>query len=803
MAAIENATNLICIHCGTEISGDPILFESNAFCCDGCRVVYTILNENGLCGYYHLNPHSGNSRNVGKDTVWNLAELNLMVQNFTLFDSADKRILLFHIPAMHCSSCIWLLERLSELDKGILDSRADFVKKQLKISFNPSQTEFGKIVILLRSIGYEPSLMPEDDNNLDKKHIRNILTKLGVAGFCAGNIMMFSFPQYLGLDATHETELGNVFNGLNVILSIPLVLYCGSDYFKSIATWIKFKTLSVKVPLALGIGALWVRSIFEVTSNSGTGYFDSLAGLIFFLIMGSWLQNRTFDALRFGEKARNFFPLVARTLVKEKLVPKKVIDLVPGDRLSIGHGEIIPADGILMGTEAFIDYSFATGESVPVLKVAGEILLGGGKNTSALFEMEVIRAFDNGRLAEIWKSTGDNEMNGAKVLSFESKISKYFIIGTIAIAILTFIYWFPINQERTWFAVTAVLMVACPCALALAPPFAYNIVANYMAKHGLYLRKPEVVGVIGESTVIVFDKTGTLTEENGISARVPKTYTLLQKQLLYSIASQSIHPYSLAIAQSLLEFSELKASLFKEYAGKGSFAEVNNFTLKLGNRDWVKSEDSLPKDSEKKQVWFSMDHEILAPIEIFSEYHKDLGTTLTKLKSKGLELIIASGDSDAEKHTLLKNCNYNFSNVYFNQSPADKVKVICQLQKKHSVIMVGDGLNDAAALKAGDVGMVVTESTNNFTPQADAILLRKDFNYLPHFISIAKNANRIIKETFVVSLMYNFVAISFAVSGNMSPLLAAILMPTSSIILMFYAWSRAKYVVNRKEKFNP
>lgn len=799
MAETANPTALLCTHCGASTGNQPIVSNGNTFCCDGCRTVYEILNTNGLCEYYELNPKSGVSRSVNTDSSWNLDELNLMVSGFTLFDSPEKRVILFHIPSMHCSSCIWLLERLGELDKGVVESRTDFVKKQLKITYDPRATTFGNLVILLRSLGYEPSLMPEDDGLAAKKQSRKLLIRLGVAGFCAGNIMMFSFPQYLGLDAIQEKEYGRMFDFINVALSVPLVFFAAAPYFRALWSWVLHHSISVKVPLAIGIGTLWLRSIYETATNTGTGYFDSLAGLIFFLLIGTWLQDRTFDALRFGEKAKHFFPMVARTLVNGVVVPKKVVDLQPADRVVLSHGEVIPADGILMGTDAFVDYSFATGESVPVHKVAGEVLLGGGKNAGGKFEMEVIRAFDNGRLAEIWKSNGAEEHRGARVLSFEARISRWFIMTTLVVAIAALIFWLPQNQARAWFALTAVLMVACPCALALAPPFAYNIVANYLASKGLFLRRPEIAGVLGEADAIVFDKTGTLTETEGVSADIPASYTAEELEMLAGIAAHSNHPYSEAVAVSLKHTAHAEVSNFREYPGKGSLAECGDMVLKLGSNEWVTGK-KLTGTVADKRVFFSIDNKILEPVKVSNHYHQQLKQTLSKLNKQGMEMVVASGDSVAESSRLKEAAGNQFSAMYFEQGPAEKVAIVNGLKRNRTVVMIGDGLNDAAALQAGDVGMVVAAGTNNFTPEADAILLRHGFDKLPDYLALARKANRVVKETFVVSLTYNVIALGFAFAGRMSPLFAAIIMPASSIALMVYAWGRTKYLVKMEEK---
>ncbi|MCC7297044.1 MAG: HAD-IC family P-type ATPase, partial [Bacteroidia bacterium] len=628
---------------------------------------------------------------------------------------------------------------------------------------------------------------------------RSILIKLGVAGFCAGNIMMFSFPQYLGLDVAKDVAFGKMFNALNIVLSLPLIFYCAADYFKAFFQWIKYKTISVKVPLALGIGALWLRSIYEVSTFNGAGYFDSLAGLIFFLIIGTWLQNRAFDAMRFGEKARKFFPLVSRTVVNNKLVPKKVVDLVVGDRVRVVYGEIIPADGILMGSEAIVEYSYATGESAPQFKVAGEVLLGGGKNMGSQFEMEVIRPFDQSRLNEIWNSGEKEAADGKKIVDFEAVISKYFIFTTVFIALAALGFWWFKDASKAWFAFTAVLMVACPCALALAPPFAYNIVANFYATKGLFLRKPGVAGQMGQISGVVFDKTGTLTLNDKIKAIIPKEFTEKEIRLLVSLAAQSKHPYSMAISAALEGYELLPVEQFQEIPGKGSTGVCGSHLLKLGSMEFVSGNINNAL-MQNKELWFSIDNRVLIPIAMQDVYRNSLMSTFNQLKNQGKKLTVASGDTWAEGQKMQNAFPGVFDQVFFECKPAEKAKVIEEYQKTGHVLMVGDGLNDAGALKTGDVGMVVSENTNNFTPEASAILLQDSFHKLPDFLRIAGKANRVVKETFVVSLTYNAIALALAFTGQMSPLIAAILMPASSVALMLYAWARTKIMVGKEHR---
>ena len=780
---------LQCAHCGASSGDEPVLAEEKVFCCNGCKSVYLILKEGGLCDYYNVGgrPFKPNSTEKQDDSaaIW-----NLMKKEFTLFESEDRVTVLLYIPSMHCSSCIWLLEKLPQLEKGITASRVDFGKKQLTVSYKPKKTNFGLLVALLISIGYAPSLIPEESKEEKILHDRKNLSRLGVAGFCAGNIMLFSFPQYLGLDSDNQKDFAQLFNMLNLGLSIPLVFYGAGEYIKSFFTAFRLSALSVKVPLALGMGTLWLRSVYEILSGTGIGYFDSLAGLVFFLLLGTWLQNRTFDHLRFGEKARHFFPLVANIKTSDGLSHKKVSDLTPGDRLWIKTGEIIPADAILMSVTASVDYAFVTGESTPAPKVAGEMVYGGGRNAGDAIELEVIKSFEQGRFNEIWKSAEQGVEHKTQTPEWERKISAVFLIATLAIALLTCIYGVVFRPENTWFPVVAVLMVACPCALALAPPFAYNIVANKLASMGLFLRKTEVVGILGDAKNLVFDKTGTLTDSRKTVVVIPDTYTLQQKEMLHALASCSNHPISRVISGDVTVQNNPKIESFSETAGCGTQGYFSGHKLKLGNAAWVGRSEGEPG-----MVYISVDDNVLPGIMLRNAYRAGLTQTLQSLKDLGVSLQLSTGDNNNQKANVTKDLGPWFDTMWFQQLPGEKAALVQVLRRQGKTIMVGDGLNDAGALKAGDVGMVITENTNNFTPEADAILLANSINQLPEMLMLAKKANRVVKETFFISLIYNAAALTLAVVGELTPLIAAIIMPAGSSALMLYAWGRSRCIV--------
>lgn len=799
---MQTGIKLKCAHCGEPAGDQPVWQSGHVFCCNGCLSVYNILNQSGLCEYYVIDEKAGISP-VGAGMVNKIEsddELELMAADFTIAENTDNRVLLFYVPAIHCASCIWLLEKLNHLDKGIISSRTNFVQKQVTVAIDPSKTSFSSVIRLLTSLGYEPSLMPENNDKSERDNKRRAIIKMGVAGFCAGNIMMFSFPQYLGLAPNEVSYFKSIFDLGNILLSIPLVVYCSSEYFRSFFNWITKRVINVKVPLAIGIAALWGRSIYEAVTHTGPGYFDSLAGLVFFLLIGQWMQNRTFDGLRFGEKARKFFPLVSRVVIENKTQARRVVDLKAGDRIQLKSNEIVPADCILLHSDAYLDYSYATGESTPVHKVAGELLYAGGKNTGSAIVAEVVRPFDEGRFAGIWQSSGNEQNTQTVTTQLEKKISVWFVTATILLALVSLICWLPVNEVKAWFVFTAVLMVACPCALALAPPFAWNTLAGFFASKGFFLRKPEVTGILGEAKNIVFDKTGTLTDENQCYAgftEMPDEETL---RILLTLTSQSTHPYSVAISRYLEHYLPFTGiAHFKEFPGKGLFAEINEKCIKVGSAEWVGVKTKYENDGYKK-VFFSIDDQVFSPIVIHDNFRYKTAETLEALNKMSLNLSVASGDVSREKDKLQKNFGRFFKEIFMECSPVQKVEILEAKKATGKTLMIGDGINDAAALKSADAGIVMTKDTTQFVPEASAILLNEAFHHIPQFLSMAKKANRIVFQTFLVSLIYNIIALTLAVSGLMTPLTAAVIMPVSSIALMLYARFAALYLVKKNQK---
>lgn len=785
--AVANA----CHHCGSEASGYPISDNGLQFCCRGCETVYHILKDNNLCAYYQFDANPGIKK--GQISLPSDDELMVLASEFTTYRDAQRQQCTFEIPQMHCASCVWLLEKLPSVLEGVYSARVDFVKKKLDVAFNPERTGFPAVVRLLDSLGYTPALVPDAQTNTRKDEGKTIL-KLAVAGFAFGNIMLFSFPEYLGLS---EASFQKLFSWLNVGLSIPVLFFAAGHYFTKSARALKARELSVDVPLVIGLTALWLRSIYEVATGIGPGYFDSLSGLVFFLLIGTWLQERTWEAIRFDRSAERFFPLSALVVKDGKTQAVRVFDLVPGDRVQVRNGTIIPGDGILMSHSALIDYSYVTGESAPVYKVAGELLYAGGRSVQGMLELEVVRPFTESRLQQMWSNASQNGRPVSRIGRFAQRVSIWFTLGTLALAAGAFLTWWPVDLGKALFAATAVLMVACPCALVIATPFAYSNATRILGKNGFYLRNPEVVETLSGIDHLVFDKTGTLTDpkeaELEWTSAVPDAAL---KSLIFTAATASTHPVNRVLAEACAGVATLKPDFYEEQSGRGLRMQYGGHELRIGRESWALPNGSNPGEHlhDGAETYITLDGK---PVATFITHHRlrnGVARMLQQLHER-YTMRLLSGDSQKDAAYIEAQIPGVFQQMQFRQDPSMKVAALQELESRGAtVLMLGDGLNDAGALKAGHAGIVLAQDMTQFTPASSGILLHDALEKLNVFMRFARNTARAGRESFYLSLGYNAFGLYFAATAQLSPLIAAVLMPVSSIsVALFAVWRTRRF----------
>ncbi len=560
-----------CFHCGAPVNNASVELDGRAFCCAGCKSVYQILSESQLCTYYEFDRNPGISPSLHPSSRFEFLDDPLVVRQLTDFVDDSRAVLIFHVPTIHCSSCIWLLENLHRLDKGIVFSRVDFLQKSLLVRYSVEKTTLCRIVTLLSSLGYEPELnLGTIQKKPPRSKDRSLYLKLGVAAFCFGNIMLFSLPEYFAGTRADLFSRG-LFGIINLILSLPVVVYSASLFYVSAFQGIKNRVINIDVPIALGIAVVFVRSFLEVIPGIGPGYFDSLTGLVFFLLIGRLFQNKTFESLNFERQYQSYFPLAAglRRNGTEKTLP--ITTLRPGDRIVVRNNEIVPADSVVMDGSAQIDYSFVTGESHIASKQIGEIVYAGGKQVGSPIELEIIKGVSESNLIQLWNDFANSDKSKSRLLTLSASVGKYFTVVVLIIASspLCLVVQWSLQDSRQ---LTAILIVACPCALALAAPFAFGTTMRIFGKRAILLKNAGIVESLAKVDTIVFDKTGTTHSNPSLRS----SYTILWKVDLgrriirsASLARSSTHPFSRAIAEFLKVGRTREVNNFAEVEGEG------------------------------------------------------------------------------------------------------------------------------------------------------------------------------------------------------------------------------------------
>jgi Cu+-exporting ATPase len=817
-----------CFHCGLDIiKEEEIVFDGKVFCCNGCKTVYEIFSLNDMTCYYDFEKSPGATpiEIAGK---YDFLDNDSIVSKLLEFQEDKTAIISLSIPHIHCSSCIWILENLQKLKKGISVSQVNFPEKKVRITYNPEVVSLKTIVHLLSSIGYEPYISLENYETGKEKVDRSLTYKLGLAFFCFGNIMLLSFPEYFEVKEYWLDNYKPFFRWLIFALSLPSFLYSASGYYVSAYKSIRSGMLNLDIPIALGIIIFFIRSTFDIVMDYGSGFFDSLTGLIFFMLLGKMFQVKTYNFLSFERDFKSYFPIAITRInpdFSEESVP--IYDIEKGNRLVIRNQELIPVDGILISENAEIDYSFVTGEAIPITKKSGDKVFAGGKQIGKVIEMEVLHSVSQSYLTQLWSNDVFQKNVEQKHKTITDKISRYFTPILLIIAFAGFGYWIFIDANIAFNVFTAVLIVACPCALALTVPFTMGNVLRILGKKKFYLKNALVIEQLAKVDTIVFDKTGTITTNK--KSNISYEGQVLSDEnlgILKSVLRASNHPLSRMLYDFLPETKRFKIIDFQEITGKGIQANILTPTLSLrvttcppwrkqsqgegvvkiqiGSFEFVSqnsniqvtSPSPLERVGEMTSVHIKINGVYYGKYIFNNQYREGLEELFRNLKHN-YQIKVLSGDNEGERETL-STILPKETELIFNQKPEQKLEFIKNLQQEgKNVMMVGDGLNDAGALAQSNIGISISENVNVFSPACDAILDANEFRKLNYFLKLSKKSINVIKMSFTLSLIYNVIGLTYAITGNLLPLVAAIIMPLSTITIVSFVTIMSNFYARR------
>ena len=781
--------HLECYHCHDDCPTEQHRIEDKYFCCEGCKMVFEILSENDLCQYYKIDENAGVSLKNRRDArAYAWLDDEETAQKLMQYHDGHTGRVEFYLPQMHCASCIWLLEHLYRLDKGITGSKVNFLQKKVSIQFLMEETSLRKIAAMLAGIGYAPEINLQDVSDTSAKKVdRSLYYKIGAAGFAFGNIMLLSFPEYLGLEQSADQRFFTLFGYLNILLALPVLIYSARDYFVSAFNGLRHRHLNIDVPLSLGMLMLFGRSAWEIFTGTGAGYMDSFAGLVFFLLIGRWFQQKTYHRLSFDRDYRSYFPVAATVRNSdrnEQTVP--IQKLNPGDIILVRNEELIPADGILLKGKGRIDYSFVTGESNPVTVNSGEQVFAGGKQTGSTIELSLTRKVSTSYLTQLWNDEAFKQTEKGTVSELADRAGKYFTYIILTVAIGAFIWWAPKSVSTAVNVFTAVLIIACPCAVALSIPFTLGNILRLFGRNRFYIKNTSVLEQLYRPNELVLDKTGTITEQGNQGIHFYSDHTdrpglnEWENAAVRSLTAESNHPISRRIYNALLGADLLPVDRFEEQPGLGISGHINGKNIQIG------SAKMFGINRPEYGTWLAINGTIRGRFETKNTYRKGLQDLLSYTGEKAISTSVLTGDNDREKNALT-HFFHNEQSLLFNQSPADKLNYVKNLQSEGKrILFIGDGLNDAGALRQSNTGIVITENTNNFTPACDGILHADEFERLPQFMELAHWGVKTVNRAYILAAIYNIIGLSYAVSGLLSPIVAAILMPLSSITIVLF-----------------
>lgn len=799
----KTGTATSCAHCGLPVPrGLRRAAPEPSFCCNACETAFGMIHACGMADFYAI---ASDSKALGRPAAGAGRRYEELEASADIVRIDPRRwTTRLTITGLHCAACLWLLERLPRMHAGVIESRVNMARATICLAWDPELTSLAAIARRIDALGY--AVAPHEDNlsRADRRspEARHALVRIGVAGAIAGNVMLASVALYAGESFGIEPVFEQMFRWMCLGLSILLLAWPGATFFRGALAAIRSRTPHMDLPVSIGLLVGGVAGAWSTVRGSGDIYFDSLSALVFLLLIGRWLQasqhERAFDAVA---TASSLSPRTARVMRPDGAMETPIQLVQAGDHVEVLAGETIPVDGVISDGRSSLDRSIMTGESLPVSVEPGDPACAGEVNVASRLVLRVERAGSATRLAAVMRLVEEAMDRRAPIELLANRVAGVFVVVVLAVAAATFLLWAPFELSRAVACSTALLIVTCPCALGLATPLTVAIGLGRAARAGIFIKGGAALERLATPGDIVLDKTGTLTLGRCVVTEWTGEESL--KPLVAAAESACDHPTARALA-SIVPRADIPVQV-RHIAGGGLIAELGGDVLAIGSEPFVRQSGSkaplmrLAAAIERavtrgeSPVLIARNGRIEAVASIGDVLRTEAPAVVRSLESRSWTTHILSGDRQEVVDAVADRLGVDRSRAHGSVSPEGKAAFIREKAARGRVVMVGDGVNDAAALAEAGVGVAIRGGAEASLAAADVFLIEPDLSLLLRTIDGARRVVGTIRLTIAISLAYNVVCAGLAVTGLISPLGAAVLMPVSSLTVLAIAQRRRSF----------
>lgn len=789
-----------CYHCGLPVPNGAhysvkIDGETREMCCTGCEAVAQAIVDNGLTDFYRFRTETGSTpeelvpQALRDLQVYDSPE---MQQSFVRMEKGEQREASLILEGIVCAACVWLNEHHVRQLKGVLDFRINYSTHRATLKWDNEQIQLSAILAAIQSIGYNAH--PFDPRRLDslqKKEKSTALRRIAVAGLGMMQVMMVAIALYVGESSDMEGRMQNFLRWISFAMTVPVVLYSSRVFFTSAWRDLRRGRFGMDVPVSLAIGIAFTASVWATFTGTGEVYFDSVTMFTFFLLTGRYLEmNARHKAGQVAEELVRLLPATTTRLVNNEPETVTVSQLEVDDIVLVKAGEVIPADGCVIEGQSSINESLLTGESVPCYKQKNDDVVAGTLNIDSPLTIRVQQLGDNTVLASIIRLLERAQAEKPALARLAERVASRFVPIILLIAVAVFAYWYQILPNEAFWIALSVLVITCPCAFSLATPAALTAATGLLTSKGVLTTRGHALETLAKADHIIFDKTGTLTKGQLTVAEVHVWGEESQshyQNLAAGLEQASEHP----IAQAILNLADTPLPLnnIVVEAGKGVAGEYQGQTYRIGTLSFVQANiatDTVSIESDRSVIYLANNESLLAAFEVVDEIRPEAKTMISALKEQGLVVSLLSGDQPLTVSRVAE--QLAIPHAIGAQLPSDKLAYLkAQQAQGETVVMVGDGVNDAPVLAGADVSIAMGEGSQLAQASADMVLLSESLHQLPFSIKTAKRMHRIIKQNFAWTIAYNTLAIPVAALGLIAPWMAAIGMSASSLIVVLNA----------------